>query len=146
MTDRQLEAIGQEDTARRHPGGGGPAVMLAAAPGLWILQLLAGSAIASSACGAGDGPPLAASGNGWAYPALVGINLGALLLALLALSLSQVRLRRTERAPSPGDDEMGTNGPTRFLLGWALATSVLFAVAIGVNTIGIFWVGLCGAN
>jgi hypothetical protein len=134
-----------------HPAPGARAVgavwlwlAFLAAPVFWSLQLAAGGSIAGLAC-------IEAAGSRdttryeWAAVAVQAVNIAALVLAIGALVLSIVHMRRTRAAaaePSGGVMAAG-EGRAHFMAVWALFTSVLFICAIAFNTFSVFWGGLC---
>jgi hypothetical protein len=111
----------------------------------WALQLATNSAIAGVACLAGGGERPWAPRWEWAEPASMAINLGALLLAFLALAVASLSIRKTrhEEAERSGDVMDAGEGRTRFLSVWGIWASLLFILAIGFNTISLLWSGLC---
>lgn len=117
-----------------------------ATPVVWSLQLAAIGSIAGLACieasGARD-----TTRYEWAAAAVQAINVAALVLALGALALSIVHLRRTRAAtPEPAGGVMAAGeGRAHFMAVWAVFTSVLFIGAIAFNTFSVFWGGLCPA-
>jgi hypothetical protein len=134
-----------------HPAPGGSAVGAAwlwlsflAAPVVWSVQLAVVGSIAGLACieasGARD-----TTRYEWAAPAVQAINVVALALAIGALALSIVHMRRTRAAaPEPAGGVMAAGeGRAHFMAVWALFTSVLFIAAIAFNTFSVFWGGLC---
>jgi hypothetical protein len=134
-----------------HPAPGAAAVgavwlwlSFLAAPAIWSLQLAAVGSIAGLACleasGARD-----TSRYEWAAPVVQAINVVALALAIGALALSIVHLRRTRAAaPEPKGGVMAAGeGRAHFMAIWAVFTSALFIGAIAFNTFSVFWVGLC---
>jgi hypothetical protein len=118
---------------------------LAGGPAAWCLQLLAGSSVAGLACLAGDGSSTGSLNFGWATPAMIGVNLAALLVAILALVVSFRSFRRTASGYAEGHDSVmeAGEGRSRFLAIWGIWTSILFILAIAFNTISVFWGGLC---
>lgn len=123
-------------------------VGLGGAPLAWSLQLTAMVSLAGAVCSAGDGPTGNAPAPEWIHPMLIVINLAALAIGALALYVAWSAFSST-----PGDKDSthkaggimdAGEGRTRFLAIWGIWTSVLFLCAMGVNTIAVFWVGLCG--
>lgn len=110
----------------------------------WSLQLAATSSIAGLACleastRTGD------SEIGWSGLGVEVINLAALAIAIGAVVLSGVLIRRTREAdPKPeGGVMQAGEGRARFMAVWGLFANLLFSAAIASNTISVFWGGLC---
>lgn len=116
------------------------------APAAWMLQLLVGSGIAGMVCLGPRGTALASAEAGWANPAMIAINLVALLVGILALLASFNILRRTGSEFAGGHDSVmeAGEGRSRYMGVWGIWTSLLFIFAIAFNTISVFWSGLCG--
>lgn len=113
---------------------------------LWFVQLCLNYGLSEWACF-----PMyqrrseVASGFGWVWPSIVGINLGVLALALYASWLS---LRNFKRAGA--DDPASFNdvlekgeGPYKYLDVWGIVTSLGFVAAIAFNTIVLFALPIC---
>jgi hypothetical protein len=143
--DRAAFDIGHPAPARGRIGLWTLFFGLGGAPLAWSLQLLAISSIAGVACIAGDRPKLSPPETAWANPALIAVNLAAVVAAAIAIAVSYRNLRRTDRELSDGSGgvmEAG-EGRSRFLSVWSIWTGVLFLLAIAFNTLSVFWVGLC---
>lgn len=76
---------------------------------------------------------------------IIAINLAAIAVALLALAVSLRSVRRTrhDSFDRKGGIMQTGEGRTRFLSVWAVWISALFLLAIGANTVAVFWRGLC---
>ena len=114
------------------------------APLAWSLQLSANSAIAGLACLTDTGAALG-SGSELTAVSVIVINLAAVALGVVAFIVSLHTSRKTRHTGferSGGVMRTG-EGRTRFLAVWGIWTSILFLVAIGANTIAVFWRGLC---
>ena len=118
---------------------------LSGAPIAWALQLLTGSSIAGLACLSPHGVAVETARIDWGNPVMIAVNIAALALAGLALVASIVILRRTGHESEGGHDSVmdAGEGRSRYIGIWGLWTSLLFIIAIAVNTISIFWSGLC---
>ena len=112
---------------------------LLAAPVAWSLQLSANATVAGLACLTGAGSFETASIS------IVVVNLVALAIGLSAFGVSIACLRRTRHLDHTGGVMEAGEGRSRFLSVWGIWTSVLFLLAIGANTISVFWRGLCPA-
>ena len=113
------------------------------APLAWGAQLLILYAFASNACWpAGIAPAGAPAWTEWALPLA---NVIGLVAAALATGLSLRNLRRTrgEHEDQAGGMMDKGEGRTRFLSIWGLWAGLVFLLAIGFNTISVFWAGLC---
>jgi hypothetical protein len=117
---------------------------LTGAAGAWSVQLATNASLGGTACLVGFGQN-AAPILGWWW-AIVGVNLGALLIGFAALGVSIFNFVRTEKTPEEANEAdvvSAGSGRTRFLSMWGAFTSVLFLLAIAFNTIAVFWGGLC---
>ena len=123
---------------------------LAAAAFAWSVELAATASLGGAACVTGDGPKFGFTSAGWATVTLTVVNLVALLVAFGALAISWRNMKRAsvlEGRHVTGDGGVldSGEGRTRFISVWGIFASVLFIIAIGFNTIAVFWSGLCGA-
>ncbi len=110
----------------------------------WSAQIAINSAIAGAACAMGAGLSHDIAAPDWAQMLTAIVNLLAMLVALGALALSYMAMRRTQhRAGRAGVIDAG-EGRTRFMAIWGIFAGILFTLAIGFNTISVFWRGLCG--
>ena len=114
------------------------------APVAWIVQLVAGSSIAGMAC-LSKSMAVETSTLDWGGPAMIGVNIAALVVAFLALAASLAILRRTGGESEGGHDSVmdAGEGRSRYMGVWSIWTSLLFILAIAFNSISIFWSGLC---
>ncbi|MEE2951936.1 hypothetical protein SAMN06297251_11249 [Fulvimarina manganoxydans] len=120
--------------------------IFSAGPIAWSLQLFFGSAASGIACIGGDGQKLDAASLSWATPAMIGVTIIALLVALAAFAVSILVLRRTgDREPSNEESVMEAGqGRTRFVAIWSIWANGLFALAVAVNLLAYVWGDLCG--
>ena len=116
------------------------------APAAWMLQLVAGASIGGLVCLGPHGTALATARADWANPAMIAINLAALLIAAVALAASFRTLHQTGSGYAEGHDSVmeAGEGRSRYMAIWGVWTSLLFIFAIAFNTIAVFWSGLCG--
>ena len=113
------------------------------APLAWSAQLLILYAFASNACWpAGIAPASAPAWTGWVLPLANVVGLAAAALAIL-LSVRNLRRTRGEHEDQSGSMMDAGEGRTRFLSVWGLWAGLVFLLAIGFNTIAVFWAGLC---
>ena len=118
---------------------------LLAGPVAWSLQLNANAAVAGLACLTTHGAAAPAIGSESTSIRIVVVNLVALAIGLSALGVSLACLRRTRHLEHAGGVMEAGEGRSRLLSIWGIWTSVLFLLAIGANTISVFWRGLCPA-
>lgn len=114
--------------------------------GLWIVQLVLNYGLSEWACfPTTERHAHVVRGFGWVWPSIVGINLGALTLALFAAWLSWRNWRRTgSQDPSSFNDVLEKGeGPQKYLEVWGIATSLGFAAVIVFNTIVLFALPIC---
>jgi hypothetical protein len=137
--------IGHPAPGRHRVGAFRLAFTFSLAPLLWSVQIAAISSIAGLACldparGATIRSPL-----GWAEPAIIAINVGALVLALGGIALSAVNLRQTWRAaPAPRGGVLSAGeGRAHWMAIGGFFAALLFTAAIAFNTVSVFWQGLC---
>jgi len=120
---------------------------LAAGAFAWSVELAATASLGGAACVTGDGPKFGFTSAGWATITLTVINLVALLTAFGALAISWRNMKRASALE--GMDVGGVldagEGRTRFISVWGIFAGILFILAIGFNTVAVFWSGLCGA-
>jgi hypothetical protein len=116
-------------------------------PIAWFLQLCVDYGLTSQACfprenllptGLGISPAV--------LPGSLALNLGALVVAGLALFASLgILLRTRHEVPSGHGLIEGAEGRTRFLAVWGFWIGVWFAIGILFNTIAILELPSCGA-
>ncbi len=111
----------------------------------WSVELGLLAALGGAACAVGDGPKSLPAGPEWAQVAEVVINILALLVAAASLAVSWRNLNRTHRMEKGDVHGMvdAGEGRTRFMAIWGIFANVLFLLAIGFNTVSVFWIGLC---
>ncbi len=121
------------------------ALGLLLAPLAWSAQLLILYAFASNACWPAGIASVGTAGPAWLGWALPLVNLVGLLAAALAIGLSLRNLQRTrgEHERQSGGMLDAGEGRTRFLSVWGLWAGVIFLLAIGFNTLAVFWAGRC---
>jgi len=111
---------------------------LAAGPAAWIVQLIAGYAIASVACTA---QRAAGGASGFAFagePAwLIALNLAALVVVVAGGVYCRIAWNRTANEKAGGPEAALTigSGRTRFLAVWGMMSSVGFSLAVLFDTI-----------
>ncbi|MBV8755207.1 MAG: hypothetical protein JO328_20335 [Hyphomicrobiales bacterium] len=116
---------------------------LFAVPTIWGLRLVLNFALASYFCFPGTVRHYALPG--WTWPTLLGVDLVALAVAVLAALASWRNWQRTRDEAAASDApviELG-EGRTRFLALWGLMTGVGFAVAIGFDLLALWIVPVC---
>lgn len=107
-----------------------------------MAQLLFGFASTSYLCEPGD----PASVPKWLAPALVTLNVVALLAAIAALAIGVRFVRRTAHEHRGSGELLDAGeGRTRFLATWAALISAVFIVAILANSLSLLLVPLCRA-
>jgi hypothetical protein len=119
---------------------------LVGGPLAWLIEVCAGFALASPACfsntlrSARPPPQLA-----WTWPAMIGLMLMCVLVALAACAVSYRALLHT-RSESPGDHEhlieVGA-GRTRFLALWGTLLGAGFAVAAAATAVAFVVIPRC---
>ena len=120
----------------------------AAAPSVWLFQLIVDYGLASYACFPNVMPrQQVIDGFGWVWGVLVAMNLAGLAVSLVASAVAYRNLRSSWADPAGGP--IGTTldaGDRRnsFLSIFGLWSGVWFLVAIAFDTIVVFWVPLCG--
>jgi hypothetical protein len=113
------------------------------APAAWSLQLIVNYALAAEACYPND-TPLAQPNLSWDRPALVALNLLALVIAAAAAALAWRLFRRDPEGPGfTGDLAEVSQGRTHFLASCGLLTGFGFIAAILFNTIALLGVPQC---
>ena len=119
---------------------------VAGGPLAWFIQFNAGYALASWACFPQDhrmSVPLA--GYAWTGPAMVGVMVAGVCVALLALWISWRAFVRT-REEAPGDHghlmDVGL-GRTRFLMFWGVVLGSGFAVVTALTAIAFVVLPRC---
>ena len=114
---------------------------LAGGPLAWIVQLVAGYAIAAAPCYTGPDRDAAGQGSLWA----IALYLLCLALALAGGMVSLIVYRRTrgETEHSEGALVEGGHGRTRFLALWGMLLGFGFAGVILVNGIALVGVPAC---
>jgi Mn2+/Fe2+ NRAMP family transporter len=108
-------------------------------PLAWYLQLCAGYALASAPCSR-DGARMAAPlpVPQWTGPAMSVAMLGGVVIALLALGVSWLALRRNHREAA-GESARRT----RFLALWGVLLGSAFAVAAAMTAVAFILVPRC---
>jgi hypothetical protein len=138
MTDRTHPA-----PQRHHVGLVVLLAALFATPTIWGLRLVLNFALASYFCFPGTIRHYALPG--WTWPTLLGVDLLAIAVAVLAAVVSWRNWQRTaDEAEVSGAPlvEIG-EGRTRFLSLWGLMTGVGFAVAGGFDLLALWVVPVC---
>ena len=110
----------------------------------WSAQIAINVSVAGFACAVGAGPGHEVSAAGWVQATTAIVNLVAMSIALGALGLSYLAIRRTHHRDRPTGVIDAGEGRTRFMAIWGIFAGILFTIAIGFNTISVFWRGLCG--
>ena len=119
---------------------------LMAGPAGWILQLVAGYAVASHACRPGDAPRSVAPSGGWSgeHIGLLILNLASLTLTLAGGAVALGEWRRARRM-EPGEGaalDVG-EGRTRFLAACGILVAGAFGLAILFDTAWPFFIPPC---
>jgi hypothetical protein len=120
---------------------------LAAGPFAWIVQLVLGYGLASSACYSRNAPRLRVPPSAWVgeHRLLLAINLVCLAIALAGAGVSWLSWRRTRQEKAGGTGmllEIG-EGRTRFLAACGTLAAAGFAVAILFDTAEPFIIASC---
>lgn len=118
---------------------------LIAAPLVWIVELVGNFALTSFVCDEGQSRAALPAVPGWVPPLVAAANVVALIVAVLALAAGIVLLRRThhEHRERSGEPVDAGEGRTRFLAVWAVATAIIFFVALLANTFSLSLVPIC---
>lgn len=120
------------------------ALALFTAPVAWLLQLGASFAVAAHTCQAESTPLQGAARDGLRW-LLAGFNLGAAVLAVVAIALA-VRLWRRTRREHTGSAHALVDigeGRTRFLALCSVIVGIAFLVALLFTGVGLLGVPLC---
>jgi hypothetical protein len=119
-------------------------VGLVLAPLAWIVQLLASFELSNRACR--DEMMSSGTAPDWLGTALTAINIVALVLALVAITISWRNMRHTHRSKTGPHGILGSGGgQTRFLAVWGILTGLMFLFAIAFNTFSLYLVPLCNS-
>jgi len=119
---------------------------LLAAPSAWALHLLINYGLTSGACFPGNVPRLVPLPNlQWVWPAIIAIDVIALLIAAAGLFVSYRNWRASRDESSGRAHELVETGEgrTRFLSVWGLLISGLFLLAIALDLVGALTLSLC---
>ena len=130
---------------RARVGAGAIWFAILAGPMAWSAQLLVNSTIAAHGCFPHD-MPLSASVWGNARSVMLGIEIGALVVCVLAALGGWRNWLRTrgEKQGSAHHLLEGGDGRTRFMAMVGLMTSGLFLVAVAFATLNLAAVPACG--
>lgn len=137
--------IGHPAPGARRVGGFALVLGFSLGPLVWVLQLVAVSAISGVTCLAPDGAALAETAITWADPATRWINIGALVLGGVALAWSVLNLIRTWRSADvpAGGVLMAGEGRAHWMAVGGVFAALLFLSAIAFTSIAVFLDGLC---
>jgi hypothetical protein len=119
---------------------------IAGGPAAWFLQFNAGYALASWPCFPGDHRMrLPMDGYAWSWPAMVGIMIAGVLIALAALWISWRNLQNTRTEHSGGHGHLMATGTgrTRFLALWGVVLGAGFALASLVSVVAFVVLPRC---
>jgi phosphatidylglycerophosphate synthase len=135
--------IGHPAPDRTQVGGWMLTFALAGGAAAWSLQLCTITALTGAACAMGGAVESGGPVERWGGTAASVVNVVALAVAVAALIVSYLAFRRT----GSGSIEQGVvdtgERRTRFMAVWGIFSGILFTLAIGFNTISMFWGGLC---
>lgn len=137
--------VGDPSPGSQRVGTLGLVVGFTLAPLAWSIQLVAVTSIAGVTCLGPEGEALARTASGWAEPAAIWINIGALVIAAAGLIYSILNLRWTHQAapvPAGGVLKAG-EGRAHWMAVGGIFASILFLAAIAFNSIPVFREGLC---
>src|SRR3569833_900190 len=114
---------------------------LLGAPTGWAVQLFFGFASTSYLC---NGQARTAVPT-WLAPTVIGLNFAALAIAIAALTVALVLVRRTthEHRQRFGGFLFVCVGCSRFLVVWSVFISIVFFVAILANSLSLFLFSSC---
>ena len=129
------QTIGHPSPGRNRIGGLRLVAGLTVAPLIFAAQVIVSFAVAAQTCTAGKLPS----------PALIIINLVALLILLGALALSWANRQALSGSEGGSTQELHDKGDgrTRFLVEFGLWMSLIFAIASLVEFLGILFLGAC---
>ncbi len=147
MTTRDEVAgfdIGHPAPGRERVGAIRLIVAFSLAPIAWSVQIGAITALGGLCIGE-SGRSMVWPAIGWAEPAIILINLGALAVAIGGMLISLVNMRRTwQAADTPRGGVLNAGeGRAHWMAVGGFFSALLFIFSILFNTISIFWGSFC---
>jgi hypothetical protein len=112
----------------------------------WSVQLLVDYGLAAHRCYPADRPVTSASvPGGWVHPLLAGLNIAAIVAAILSMLAARTIWNRTKDEHNSSPHQLLTAGErrTRFLAMVGQLAGLGFVIAILFDTVAIYMVPRC---